>query len=309
MAAPFTLAHLSDVHLGPMPKGALWTDFATKRIIGWLSWELRRKRLHDPAVAGLIARDIVAQNPDHIALTGDLVNIASPAEFPRGARWMERLSGPEHMSFVPGNHDTYVPFAWDEGLRHFAPWMEGEMRVRQVVTDDRVAAPFPFVRLRKSVALIGVNSGVPQSLRKAGGTVGEEQLESLARVLRDLRERGYARVVMIHHPPLPGLAHLRKELTDAAQLQDVLVAEGAELVLHGHNHLEMLTLLETRFGRSHVFGVPSASMQAGSPHTPAGWNLYSITRQDGRWLTDVTVRSFDPETRTIFTKTQFSLST
>jgi len=301
MAVPFTLAHLSDIHLGPMPDGALWKEFALKRAIGWLSWRFNRKKLHDPAVADMIAADIAAAAPDHVALTGDLVNIASPAEFPHGARWMDSLAGPQEMSFVPGNHDAYVAFPWNRGLGHFAPWMEGEMRLK-------MAAPFPFVRLRKNVALIGLNSGVPQPLRRAGGVLGQKQLESLALTLRDLRERGYARVVLIHHPPLPGLSAPHKALSDAGELRDVLAAEGAELVLHGHNHEHMLNTLNSRFGTVHVLGVPSASLVDNEHHPFAAWNLYQIQRQAGKWQIDVSIRSYDPASRQISRLTEFVLS-
>ena len=54
---------------------------------------------------------------------------------------------------------------------------------------------------------------------------------------------------MIHHPPLPGLAPPRKALSDAADLRDVLRDGGAELVLHGHNHHPMVTVLEGREGK------------------------------------------------------------
>ncbi|MGH6855151.1 MAG: metallophosphoesterase, partial [Aestuariivirga sp.] len=72
----FSLAHLSDVHLGPLPPGAAWRNFETKRLIGYLSWHLRRRKLHDPAVAAIVAEDIKAAAPDHIAFTGDMVNLA-----------------------------------------------------------------------------------------------------------------------------------------------------------------------------------------------------------------------------------------
>ncbi|MBC8036661.1 MAG: metallophosphoesterase [Rhizobiales bacterium] len=305
----FSLAHLSDVHLGPLPPGALWRNFQMKRPIGYLSWRFNRRKLHDPLIAAAIAADIKAAAPDHVAFTGDMVNISAWAEFPVAARWIAALGSPEGLSFVPGNHDTYVNCPWEYGLGHFAPWMTGDMEVERTETDSRVATPFPFVRLRKNVALIGLCSARLQPLRRAAGRLGSVQLESLAPLLRDLRERGYARVVMIHHPPLPGLAPPRKALEDAEALHQVLLREGAELVLHGHNHQHMLNPLATRHGTCHVIGVPSASMHPASNYPPAAWYLYRIERQDGRWLTAVTVRSIDPASLSIVTTSEFGLST
>ena len=46
--------------------------------------------------------------------------------------------------------------------------------------------------------------------------------------------------VLIHHPPLPGQAKRFRGLEDAAGLEAVLSRHGAELVMHGHNHRNML---------------------------------------------------------------------
>jgi 3',5'-cyclic AMP phosphodiesterase CpdA len=304
----FTLAHFSDVHLGPLPRGAAWRDFALKRPVGYLSWRLNRHRLYFPAIADAIAADIVAAAPDHVALTGDIVNISARDEFPAAARWLKRFGAPKHLSFVPGNHDTYVRFGWEHGLGHLAPYMTGDMRVDQTQTNPQIACPFPFVRLRKNVALIGLCSALPQPLHKAAGRLGELQLDSAARLLRDLRERGYYRCVLIHHPPLPGLAPPRKALADAARFRDILAAEGAELVLHGHNHAHSLVPLPSPFGTVNVVGVPSASMGETQHHEPAAWYRYAITRQNGCWHTGLTIRAWNPESRSVRTTSEFALS-
>jgi 3',5'-cyclic AMP phosphodiesterase CpdA len=301
----FSLAHLSDVHLGPLPGGAAFKDFALKRLVGAVSWNVKRRKLHLPRVADAIAADIAAHTPDHIAFTGDAVNISALAEFPRAARWMEALADARSMTFVPGNHDAYVKVSWDKGLCHMAPWMAGEMRIPGTAS----SAPFPFVRLRKNVALIGLSTAVPQSLRKAGGTLGENQMKPLPGLLRDLRERGFARVILIHHPPFPGLAIPRKALTDAAALRDLIAAEGAELLLHGHNHRHMVNPLRTRFGTAHAVGVPSASMGSGNGHTPAAWYRYQIVRSEGRWVITLQPRNYDPATGTLAWGQEIPLST
>lgn len=305
----FTLAHLSDAHLGPVRLASALRNFQLKRSIGYSSWRLQRRKLHDPAIAAVIVDDIKAAAPDHIAFTGDMVNLAARIEFPMAAEWMAKLASPEDMTFVPGNHDCYVSCPWEYCLGHLAPWMTGDLHVKNAEIDAWIATPFPFVRLRKNIALIGLCSGQPQPLHRAGGRLGTIQLEALTTVLRDLRERGYARIVLIHHPALPGLASWRKALTDAASLRDVLVQEGAELVLHGHNHVHLLNPLPTRYGVCHVIGVPSASMGAAWGYAPAAWYLYRIERQNGRWETAMTVRSFDPGSRRIATVSEFVLST
>jgi len=273
-----------------------------------MNWRLSRHRVHNPAVAMAIATDIVREAPDHVALTGDIVNVAAREEFVAASRWMNAFGTPDWISFVPGNHDCYVRMAWEHGLLHLLPFMQGDMRVPLTQDSPQIATPFPYVRLRRNVALIGVSTALPQPLHRASGQLGRTQLKSLAHLLSDLRERGYARVVMIHHPPLPGLASPRKALIDAAPLRDVLEAQGAELVLHGHNHEHMLNTLNSRFGAVHVLGVPSASLVADQHHPLAAWNLYRIQRLAGKWQIDVSIRSYDAASRQVAPLTEFTLS-
>ena len=304
----FTLAHLSDLHLGPLPAGSAHRHFALKRTLGVMNWRFSRHRVHNPAVALAIAADIVRAGPDHVALTGDIVNVAAREEFVSASRWMNAFGTPDWISFVPGNHDCYVRMAWEHGLFHLAPYMQGDMRVALTEDSPQIATPFPYVRLRRNVALIGISTAAPQPLHRACGKLGRTQLTSLAHLLSDLRERGYARVVMIHHPPLPGLASPRKALIDADPLRDVLEAQGAELVLHGHNHEHMLNTLNSRFGAVHVLGVPSASVVEDKHRPLAAWNLYRIQRLAGKWQIDVSIRSYDPASRQVVPLTEFALS-
>ena len=115
----FTLAHLSDPHL-PMPEARpsiqLIGQLLGKRATGYFNWWRHRAHIHVPeALAGIVA-DIKKQKPDHIALTGDLVNVSLPQEFRRAADWLAAFDGPERITVIPGNHDAYVPVAWKETM-------------------------------------------------------------------------------------------------------------------------------------------------------------------------------------------------
>src|SRR5882672_8065288 len=108
----FVLAHLSDPHLAPLPRPRP-RELASKRLIGYLHWRRIRHLVHRTAALDAITRDLAAMRPDHVAVTGDLVNIALPSEFARARHWLEGLGGPADVSVVPGNHDAYVA---DAGL-------------------------------------------------------------------------------------------------------------------------------------------------------------------------------------------------
>ena len=55
-----------------------------------------------------IVGDLKAQAPDHIAVTGDLVNISLAAEYAPARAWLDALGPPQDVTLVPGNHDAYV---------------------------------------------------------------------------------------------------------------------------------------------------------------------------------------------------------
>ena len=295
----FSLAHFSDVHLGPLPKGATFADFSPKRVIGAVSWAFKRKKLHIPEIAAAVIEDIKNEKPDHVAFTGDLVNIAALAEFQQGATWLSKIGPPDWLSFIPGNHDAYVSVPWEKGLGIFENYMASDMR-----QDER----FPFIRLRRNIALIGVNGAIPQSITRAGGTVGEAQRQRLAGALKSLRERGFYRAVMIHHPPAPGIAHPLRSLSDAAELKAILEQEGAELVIHGHNHTRSLNWLDSPYGSVPIIGVPSASMVDDGHHESASWNNYEIDRAKGQWQTKVKIRQWQGKEKSFKTIAEFGLA-
>ena len=294
----FKLAHFSDVHLGPLPNRAAFANFSPKRLIGALSWAFNRRKKHLTEIAAALVEDIKNAKPDHVAFTGDLVNIAAITEFEQGASWLKKVGPSDWISFTPGNHDAYVNVPWKKGLGLFENYMSSDMK-----QDER----FPFVRLRRNIALIGVDGAIPQGLSRAGGTVGREQRQRMREKLIALRERGFYRVVLIHHPPAPGLSHPFRSLSDAAELKIILQEEGAELVLHGHNHARSLSWLESPRGAIPIIGVPSASMIDDGKHESAAWNEYEIDRAKGHWQTHVSIRQWQGSKKTFKTVAQFEL--
>src|SRR5689334_22623379 len=103
----FTLAHLSDPHLAPLPPARL-RELASKRALGYLNWKRTRHRYHRREVLDALVADIRAQAPDHIAVTGDLVILALEAEFAPSRNWLKSVGPAEQVTVIPGNHDAYV---------------------------------------------------------------------------------------------------------------------------------------------------------------------------------------------------------
>jgi 3',5'-cyclic AMP phosphodiesterase CpdA len=280
----FVLAHLSDPHLAPLPVPRL-RDLAGKRVLGYLNWRRGRHKVHRSEQVDMLVRDLKAQAPDHVAVTGDLVNIALEAEFAHARAWLHGLGAPHDVTMVPGNHDAYVRPAL---AAHATYWHE-------FMRDDGASTPalrFPFVRRRGPLALIGLSSGVPTAPFMATGRLGAEQIGRLEALLEELA--GHCRVVLLHHPPRGLRGDRFKRLTDAADLRAVLRRRGAELVLHGHDHVHALNWLEGPNGLIPALGVPSASaaMTDGRHTDQAAYNLYRIDAGAGAYTCEAVTRGF-----------------
>jgi len=279
----FTLAHLSDPHL-PMPH-ARPLELLGKRATGYYNWWRNRVRLHVPeALAGIVA-DIKAEKPDHIALTGDLVNISLPTEFSRAAQWLQTLGTPHDVTVIPGNHDVYVATAWPNSLGLWGAYLAGDGQ--PPATDFDV---FPTLRRRGPVALVGLSSGVPKPPLFATGTLGQTQIARAEKLLVELGREGLCRVVLIHHPPLTTEGRF-KRLTDAASFQAMIRRVGCEMVLHGHNHRSEVSRIAGPAGPVPVIGVTSASAAPDSKYGRARWHLIRITREASGWRFDVELRA------------------
>jgi 3',5'-cyclic AMP phosphodiesterase CpdA len=275
----FVLAHLSDPHLGPLPRPRLH-HLLSKRAIGYMTWRRSRHLVHRREVLDALVRDAQAQKPDHVAVTGDLVNIALPDEILYAADWLRSIGAPADVTLVPGNHDAYVGSALLRFDRAWGDFMTGD--------DAQAAVRFPFLRRRGPLALIGLSSAVPTAPLMATGKVGSKQLAALDALLGSLDDACY-RVLLIHHPLAGARRHAR--LTDADRLAAVLQRHGVDLVLHGHDHRHAVTYTRGPRGAIPVVGITSASVAAGHRHEPAAYNLVTVTRGDDGWRTELVTRS------------------
>ncbi|MGY4226674.1 3',5'-cyclic AMP phosphodiesterase CpdA [Bradyrhizobium sp. USDA 4503] len=279
MMAAFRLAHLSDPHLPPLPVARL-RDLAGKRAFGYLNWTRNRHKYHRRDVLDALVSDMQAQQPDHIAVTGDLVNLALDAEFNPARQWLEGVGSPADVTVVPGNHDAYVRATRHRFVSHFGDYLRGDA--------DGAATHFPFVRRRGPLALIGVSSAVPTPPLMATGWLGHPQLDALDAILAQLSREDAFRVLLVHHPlHSDGRA---KRLTDSHQLLALLRRHGVELVLHGHDHIHSTMWFDGPERKIPAIGVPSASALARKHYPAAAYNLFTIERDGNAWRCEQTVR-------------------
>lgn len=280
----FRLAHISDVHLGPLPD-VTYRELASKRAIGYVNWHRNRRKFLHEGVLGAILEDIQAVAPDHLAVTGDLVNLALDSEIELARLWLEELSHDIEVSVVPGNHDAYVPGAFDKISHAWGRFMTGDdcgPRVRR--------HGFPYMRVRGEVALIGMTTARATAPFMANGFVGEAQAARLGRRLDTAATASLFRIVMIHHPPVRGLVRQHKRLIGIGNVQKTVLRHGAELVLHGHSHEPTLSWIPGSTGEVPVVGVAAGGQSPGGTHPAAQWNLIEVSRNPDGWSVVLTRR-------------------
>jgi 3',5'-cyclic AMP phosphodiesterase CpdA len=285
--AAFTLAHLSDPHLPPLPVARLH-DLAGKRAFGYLNWTRNRQKFHRRDVLDALVSDMQTQAPDHIAITGDLVNLALEAEFAPSRAWLESVGAPDRVTVIPGNHDAYVRITRHRFAEAWGNYLD---------SDDTPggAIRFPSVRRRGPLALISVSSAVPTPPLMATGRLGGTQLDALERILAGLSAEQAFRVLLIHHPLRSDSR--AKRLSDSSKLLALLKQHGVELVLHGHDHVHSTMWFDGPKRSIPAIGVPSASAVAHGRYPGAAYNLFSIERDGGAWRCEQTIRGMADKLR------------
>jgi 3',5'-cyclic AMP phosphodiesterase CpdA len=278
----FTLAHLSDPHLAPLPAPRLH-QLLGKRAIGYLNWKRGRHNIHRREIVDALVADIKAQSPGHIAITGDLINLALPDEFTQARAWLESVGAPADVTLVPGNHDAYVRVTKKQ-TSEWVDYMRGDAA--------RPGAPlsFPFLRRRGPLTLIGVSSAVPTAPFMATGWLGRNQLDMLDQGFSQLADDPNFRVLLIHHPLASKDSY--KRLTDAKTLLALIKRHRVDLILHGHDHVHSTTWFEGPHGRVPAIGVPSASAVPHRHYPAAAYNLLSVVREGDAWRCEQRVRGF-----------------
>ncbi len=269
------IAHLSDLHLLSLD-GARALDFAGKRLLGGINLALNRGRHYSARVFEAMVDDVNAQGVDHVACTGDLTNLALESEFRFAREHFDRFRiGPAAVTCIPGNHDGYVPAVRGVFETTFAPYC---------APDEgwgwNGAGHWPVVRMRGDVAIIAVSTSRPTHLLAAYGEVGAEQLARLDRVLGDPRLDGYFRLVLVHHPPVGrGARSMLRGFRDRAAFVELVARHGAELVLHGHEHLDVTHEITRPTGGSIlVRGIQAGTYDGGLAERQSRYRIYTVAR-------------------------------
>lgn len=256
------LIHLTDPHLTEPPdwRTLFGRSHFGKRFLGYASWAKNRRHRMRREWLDELQAEVHSRRPDQILLTGDLTQTGTVEEIDAASHWLKALGSPDEVCLVPGNHDTYARDSWRNLLGTWGGYLP-------------VAGPdaFPFVRRIGDVALFGLSSAVPTPPLSASGLVGEGQLARLRAALDTHADA--LRLLLLHHPPLPGMIKFRKRLRDAPALERTLGANPVDLMLYGHHHRNLHT---ERLG-AQIFCTASAATRDGT------FRQFDITSDGSGW--------------------------
>ena len=261
-----------------------------KRAVGYFNWRTNRGAHHSVDYLSTLVADMKDRGFDHLAVTGDLVNLGLPDEYGLARRFLESLGKGDRVSMVPGNHDAYVR---GTALLHVDLWKEYIAGDEPAQKSGIAGAAFPYLRRRGDLAIIGLSTAIPTAPFLATGKLGKAQLMEFEHLLKAMKKEHRFRVVLIHHPPA-GRHSPHEVLTDAKAFREVIARQGAELVLHGHKHKAMMQKITGHDGDVNVIGVPSASNPGANPERGGAYNVYRVSGKAGRWNCDLESYGFTP---------------
>jgi len=274
--------HLTDPHLSSL-HGVGFAELLGKRLSGYLSWRKNRSKHFLPAVLEQLRTAVIAENPDQILLTGDLVQIGLESEIRQAAEWLKSLAAPDKVMLVPGNHDVYAGGSAATVSRLWSDYLfpTGATEGGVDLTDR-----YPVVRRLGKIDLVGLSTACVTPVFMATGSLGNDQLNRLEVVLHESAAQGQMVMLLIHHPPLPGLSSWRKALTDDRALEDVLNRHPPAMIFYGHMHRNQ----ELQLGETRVYCTAAAS-SAGD----ASYRVIDIAERDDSWSFHMRLKTLDLE--------------
>ena len=236
-----TIVHLSDLHFG-----------AT-----------------DPTLVSAVIDEVRRQDPQVVAVSGDLTQRARGGQFRAAREFLTALPGP--LVVVPGNHDVplYNVFArFAAPLRGFRQHVGREHT--QYVDDE--------------VAILGADTTRAFTIKDGGLT--RRDVDRLVQQLNTVPSSA-VRVIVCHHPFDPPRSRTARWTRPAPWSDAVatLVEHGVDLFLTGHRHL---SFAGHTAGRYRVHGRSAIVVEAGtatSIRARGEGNAFNVVRVDGKQVT------------------------
>jgi 3',5'-cyclic AMP phosphodiesterase CpdA len=224
------IAHISDFHITRLS----WNPFRLfpKRVLANLNWLLFRKTSFFEEQLHALIPLFDDLGVDLVVCGGDVSTTSLEEEFEAARTLLKRFPCP--WLAIPGNHDKYTFNSSHKG--HFYRYFSNTRPVstprdfftleKQGVEVHALPENFFLVALDTAFATHPYSSQGRVSLKLAAYLQ-----EALALIPPD------ARILVLNHYPLFQNDEERRELKDAARLQEILRNDSRiQLYLHGHTH-------------------------------------------------------------------------
>lgn len=268
------ILHFSDIHIQHPRCSSPFSDVFSKRFVGAMNLELRRRQRFAENETKLNALSVFAQQEaiDLVIGTGDYTALGDLSELQSAKELIKPLTqAPLGFITLPGNHDVYTRQSAKE--KRFEQCF-GEFLVSDLPHYTVQEESFPVVRLiGEHLAVVVINSAIAHwQIWRSDGFVSEAQLDSLQNILNDPLVESRFVIFAIHY----GLYradgtpdHFRHGLRNAEELIRIFRKAPYAMVIHGHIH--------------HRFFLPKA--HCGIPIFCAGSTTHA--GREGLWVYDI----------------------
>lgn len=196
-----------------------------------------------------MAEKVRELEPDAIAVSGDLTQRCSNAEFEKAREYLDRMRRTAPVLVIPGNHDIRWLGAVARNLGLFrkqAHEFKYSRYFRHISKDLSPTLKVPGAVIAGVNTAHGISRGsLTRRFRDLGviGHVKRRDVEKVARVFEGA-DPWATRIVMIHHNPVKGESTGRHGLANTKEALREFSGLGAELVLCGHDHQEAIHTVE-----------------------------------------------------------------
>ena len=268
------IVHVSDLHLTkPFEFGAFWG----KRLLGSLSWFRKKQFEHKLTTLEMVFQQLLSENPDIVAITGDLVQLGLAKEIISAKNWLSDQVKDVEIIIVPGNHDIYASESLNNILTQWSKFLK---------LDEPYHDKFPSCALYGDLVLFGLCSALPTPFWSAQGFIDHEQFYRLELLMEKYSDK--FKCVLLHHPPTSIAISKRKALINSEQLQNLFYKFSVELVIHGHSHKNGSYVLGDV---TRVFSISSASKV--SVDEAPSYRVFDITKADKNYNVKASLKSLN----------------
>ena len=230
--------------------------------------------------------------PDAVAVSGDLTQRCTHAEFAQARAYLDMIQTTAPYIVVPGNHDIRWLGAVVRNLditgllQRRARDFKYSRYARHISQDLTPSLEVPGAVIAGLNTAHGITRGSLTTRLKDLGVIGHVRHRDIERVKQIFSRAApdAARIVMIHHNPVRGELSRRHGLANTRQALQAFTGLGAELILCGHDHQEAIhTVEETEPGP--VISTAGTISNRLRPGRASSFNLVGIGEQDFRITT------------------------